>query len=209
MPGLCANRFSGLQPERTGKHKKHKAVPLCSAGLFNHGCSRRARASPPLNPLLLGVRSHSEFAPLPIVGVTAGVSNGSDQNAFVADDVCDVVRKSGDVDAMIAAAALAPQKRLTNDGRTDALNLGAKPRSQAWNTPLVKPGCLVASHLASGRNSSTALIGRAQSRAIRRTPKLCHPRLVTLMNQKPYRTKIKRDCGLAGAPGSPALVSYL
>lgn len=70
--------------------------------------------------------------------------DGRNQNSFVTDEVCDVVGKARDVDAPVATGPLTPEKRLTNDRRADALDLGTKPCPQARNAPLVVSGRLLA-----------------------------------------------------------------
>jgi hypothetical protein len=88
-------------------------------------------------------RSVSAFAALPVVWVTAGMSDAGNKDAFAADEVCDVVRKPRDVDAAIATGTLTPQERLADDGCANALDLGAKPGAQAWHTPLIVSGRLL------------------------------------------------------------------
>jgi len=67
----------------------------------------------------------SEFALLPVVGLTAGMSNSDNDNSLTTNEECNVVRESGKVDAAVATRALTPQKRLADDGSADTLDLGA------------------------------------------------------------------------------------
>jgi len=76
-------------------------------------------------------------------GGTAGMANGCDDNALPANEVCDVVGKSGNVDPSIAAGALAPEQWLADDSRTDTLDFGSEPSTQTRNTLLVKSGRLL------------------------------------------------------------------
>jgi len=71
------------------------------------------------------------------------MSVGCNQNPFATDEVCDEVRKPGEVNTVVTADTLAPQKRLTNDCCADALDLGTKPCAQACHALLVESGCLL------------------------------------------------------------------
>ena len=75
--------------------------------------------------------------------MTAAMTDSGDQNAFAANDACDVIRESRNIDTVAATATLALQERLADDGGTDALNFGAKPRAHTRNAQLVMPGRLV------------------------------------------------------------------
>jgi hypothetical protein len=70
--------------------------------------------------------------------MTAGMAESSDNDALAADEVCDVVRKSGNVDAPIAADALTPEERLANDSCTNTLDLRSEPRAQTRSAPLIE-----------------------------------------------------------------------
>ncbi len=61
------------------------------------------------------------------------MAHSGDNNALAADEVCDVVGKSGNVDAPIAAGTLTPEQWLANDGCTDTLDLRSKSRTQTRN----------------------------------------------------------------------------
>jgi hypothetical protein len=73
--------------------------------------------------------------------MTAAVSNRRDQDPFAANEIGHVKRKSGKIDASKPAGTLSPKKRLSDQlsdhGRTDALELRPKARTQAGNALFV------------------------------------------------------------------------
>jgi len=97
-----------------------------------------------------GVRSSDWLDPneldcalLPVIWMTGCMTNCSNDNALVADKVCNVVGKSGNVNAPKAALTFALKKGMTHNSRAGTFNFHAKSNTQTRNALLVKLGCFL------------------------------------------------------------------
>lgn len=65
------------------------------------------------------------------------MSNGNNEGLLCVRDECDVVWKSGQVDAPVATRSQSPEQRVLHNRCTRALDLGTKPDTEANRARLV------------------------------------------------------------------------
>ena len=74
--------------------------------------------------------------------MTAGVSDGSNEDALPTNEICNGEGEAWEIDAEKSTGSLPPNQRLPDNGRTCAFHLRSEADAQAWNTLLVVSGCL-------------------------------------------------------------------
>ena len=120
--GTASGPCCGCAPCATGE-RGHAAgrcslFPSCMEGVRDAGVVVNA-------PQPDGYSSR-ELAPFPVIRVATAMPDGCNEDPLAADEVGHVVGEARNIDTAEAAAPLAPEQRLPEDGPADVLDFGAK-----------------------------------------------------------------------------------